>query len=299
MQNFSTRPWRSFVIKIGVFLLACLLASCSALRVGYSNGESVVYWWLDGYVDFQGDQKAWARNHIHNLFAWHRTTQLKDYAQLFAQAQQQLQHSRQHPITQDDVLADYAAIKQRAFLVIDKSLPQLADLALALQPQQIAHLEKKFASNNEGYRRDYLSGDLEYRQHFRFKRIMRQAEYWFGDFNSQQEAQIRAASNARPLNNEIWMAERLRHQQELIGILKKIRAEKPGREAAAAMLKKHAAAAFDLITYNENKAFFDALRDGNAQLVALIVNIATPAQKTHAVKRLQNLIDDCNTMAVR
>ncbi|HEX7634067.1 MAG TPA: DUF6279 family lipoprotein [Noviherbaspirillum sp.] len=142
MQNFSTPLRRSFVVKIGVFLLACLLASCSALRVGYSNGDSVVYWWLDGYVDFQGDQKTWAKNHIHNFFIWHRTTQLKDYAQLFAQVQQQLQHSRQHPIAQADVLADYAAIKQRAFLVIDKSLPQLTDLALALQPPQIAHLEK-------------------------------------------------------------------------------------------------------------------------------------------------------------
>lgn len=128
---------------------------------------------------------------------------------------------------------------------------------------------------------------------------MKQAEYWFGDFNSQQEAQLRAASDARPLNNEIWMAERLRSQQELIRILKKIRAEKPDREAAAAILRKHAAAAFDLITYDENKAFSDALRDGNAQLAALIVNIATPAQKAHAVKRLQNLIDDCNAMAVR
>lgn len=299
MQNFSTRPRRSFIVKLGVFLLACLLASCSALRAGYGNGESIVYWWLDGYVDFQNDQKPWVKNHIHTLFVWHRNTQLKDYAQLFAQAQQQLQHSRQYPVTQVDVLAYYAMFKQRAFLVIEHALPQLTDLALALQPRQIAHLEKKFASNNESYRKDYLSGDLEYRQRFRFKKIMKQAEYWFGDFNARQEAQIRAASNARPLNNELWMAERLRRQQELIRILKKIHAEKPGRETAAAMLKDYAATVFNLVTYDENKAFFDASRDGNAQLVALIVNIATPAQKAHAVKRLQNLIDDCNTMAVQ
>lgn len=297
MQNSSMCPWRSSVVKLGVFLLACMLAGCSALRAGYGNGESVVYWWLDGYVDFQSDQKPWVKHHIHNLFAWHRHTQLKDYAQLLAQAQQQLPHSRQHPVTQADVLADYAVLKQRAFLVIEHALPQLTDLALALQPQQIAHLEKKFASNNERYRKDYLSGDLEYHQRFRFKKLMKQAQYWFGDFDSRQQAQIRAASDARPLNNALWMAERLRRQEELIRILKKIHAENPGREAVAAMLKDHAAAAFNLVTYGEHKAFFDASRDANAQLVALIVNIATPTQKERAVKRLQTLIDDCNALA--
>lgn len=300
MQNFIMGLSRNFFARAGFFLLVCLLfAGCSALRIGYANGENVAYWWLDSYIDFQGDQKLWVKNHIKNLVAWHRKTQLKDYAQLLAQTQQLLQRTDKRPVTQEDVLADYAAVKKRAMLVIDKALPDLAELALSLQPQQIAHLEKKFASNNDRYRKDNLLGSLEDRQRFRFKKVMKQAEYWFGDFNAQQEAQIRAASDARPLNNELWMAERLRRQQDLIRILKQIQAEKPAREHAMSMLRAHATAAFEMLTYDENKIFFDTSRVANAELAALIVNMATPEQKAHAVKRLQKLIDDCNTLAAQ
>ncbi|WP_084199931.1 DUF6279 family lipoprotein [Noviherbaspirillum autotrophicum] len=287
------RSWRDFFAKVSVFALACLLAGCSALRLGYANGESVVYWWLDSYVDFTSEQKPWVKNQLRQLFAWHRTTQLADYARLLAQAQQTLQR----PVTPADALEEYAALKKRAMLGTDKALPALADLALSLQPAQIDHLAKKFASNNEKYRKDTLQGDVEDRQRFRFKKFMKQAEYWFGDFSAQQEAQLRAASNARPLNNELWMADRLQRQQELIRLLRKIQAERPGREVVMAMLRSYIASVFNIFTYDEHKAFFDASQDAHARLIALMVNAATPQQKAHAAKRLQSLIDDCRTLA--
>lgn len=293
MQNFIMRSCRDWLAWVSIFLFTCMLAGCSALRIGYANGETVLYWWLDGYVDFDSSQKPWVQRDIENLFAWHRTTQLPDYARLFAQAQRELQH----PATPAAVLEEYAALKKRAMIVLDRAMPDLADLASSLTPQQIAHLEKKFASNNDKYRKENLRGDLEERQHSRFRKVMKQAEYWFGNFSARQEAQIRAASDARPLDNELWMAERMRRQQELIRILKRIQAEKPGRDAALAMLQAHAAAAFRLFTYDEHKAFFDASAAATANMVALIVNIATPEQKAHAARRLQTLIDDCRSLS--
>ena len=41
---------------IGVLLLAALLGACSAVRLAYNNLPTVSYWWLDGYVDFDGAQ---------------------------------------------------------------------------------------------------------------------------------------------------------------------------------------------------------------------------------------------------
>lgn len=289
------RSRRGFLAKLSVLALACLIAGCSALRLGYANGESVVYWWLDGYVDFTSEQKPWVKSQIRQLFAWHRATQLPDYARLLAQAQQDLQR----PLTAADALEDYAALKKRAMLVTDKALPALADLALSLQPKQIDHLARKFAANNEKYRKDALQGGVEERQRFRFKKFMKQAEYWFGDFSAQQEARIRTASDARPLDNELWMADRLRRQQELLRLLRKIQAERPGREAVMTMLRSYIDAVFNIVSYDEHKAFFDASQDANAKLVALLVNAATPQQKAHAAKRLQSLIEDCRALAAQ
>ncbi|NEX63155.1 hypothetical protein G3574_18900 [Noviherbaspirillum sp. 17J57-3] len=271
--------------------------SCSALRVGYANGESVVYWWLDGYVDFQHDQKPWVKERIRTLFDWHRKTQLRDYAQVFAHVQQRLQKGT--PVTAAEVLEQYGIIRQKSLLVIDKALPDLTDLALALEPEQLGKLEKKFASNNDSYRKDYLRGDLEQRQQFRFKKVMKQAEYWFGNFSDEQEKEIRALSDGRPLDNEIWMNERMTRQKEMLAILRRIQQEKPSKEAAMGMLRNHAATLFEFVTYKEHKEFFDGSRDGMAKLVAGMINMTTPAQRQHAAERLQKLIDDCNSLAAK
>ncbi len=283
----------ALVARTVFFLLVCLLAGCSALRIGYANGERVAYWWLDSYVDFRGEQKPRVKSDIADLLAWHRRTQLPDYAEWLAHLQRQLQQ----PASTAGVLDEYAALQLRAMRVADRALPVLARLALTLQPQQIAHIESRFASNDEKYRKEHLQGDLEQRQLKRYRQLMKQAEYWFGDFSQAQRAQIRAASDARPLDDALWLAERQRRQQELLALLRRIAAEKPAPDAAAAMLRAHLKATLELFTYPEHKAFFDAAREANASLVAQIVNLATPAQRAHAAARLQQLIDDCRALA--
>lgn len=295
MQNFIMRAHRSFLLKVSLFLLVGLIAGCSAVRIGYANGDTFVYWWLNGYVDFTDSQKPWVKAHIDRLMEWHRKTQLTDYAHLLTGTRQRLQK----PVTSADVEAEYAELKKRALLVIDKAMPELTDLALSLQPQQIAHLEKKFASNNEKYRKEYLQGSLENRQARRYEQVMKHAEYWFGSFSDKQEAQIRMASDARPLNHELWLTERMHRQRELIRILNKIQTERPARETAMAMLKVYVDTSAEHFTYAENKAFFDASREGSAQMTAVIINLATPEQKAHAVKRQQKWVEDFQEMAAK
>src|SRR5690349_1542745 len=65
---------RSFIIG-----LLLLLGSCSMLRMGYNQGPQLVWWWLDGYVDFSSDQTAHAKQAIRQWFDWHRVTQLPEY----------------------------------------------------------------------------------------------------------------------------------------------------------------------------------------------------------------------------
>jgi hypothetical protein len=288
-------PRRDLFTLLAVLLLAALLAGCSALRLGYANGETVAYWWLDGYADIDHDQKPWVKNHIRNLFAWHRKTQLRDYTQVLAYTQQRLPQK----ITAADVQADYVLLKQRAMLAVDHALPELVDLALSLKPHQLENIERKFASNNDTYRKDYLRGGLEDRQSFRFKKVMKQAEYWFGDFSREQEAQIRAASDARPLNNDIWLDERKHRQRAIIQLLRRIQNEKPSRDAAIVMMREQLPQLFDITTYNEHKDFFDTSRESTFRMIATIVNIATPAQREFAHRRLQKLIEDCNAMAAQ
>ena len=271
-------------LAVVLLLSIILLSSCSAVRFGYNNGELLTYWWLDSYVDVTPEQAPWVRKRIDELFIWHRKSQLAGYAALMSRIQKNVQNNATKP----EILATIDEIKRQAIIVIDHALPDLADLALSMQPEQITALEKKFAAVNKKYNKEYLSGGVEERQVFRYEKVMEQAEQWFGEFSPGQEAAIRHASDERPLNNELWRDERVARQQDLIALLKKIHAEKPTREATILMLKNYSSLAlFEIGDRGENERFFTGTKDGMADLIGVIIVAATPHQKTRAVNRLQ------------
>ncbi len=295
MQNFITRPFRHFAKKAAICSIALLLLGCSAARLGYSNGETISYWWLDSYVDFDSSQKQWVKQRIDTVFAWHRKTQLKEYVQLI----NRMQHRDFGAVTQVDLLGDYRDATSRVLEITDKAAPDFADLALSLTTEQIANIEKKFAKNNDKFRKEYLVGSTEERQEFRYRKALQQAQYWFGGFSREQEAGIRSLSDARPLNNELLMAERMHRQQALIDLLKKIQVEKPTREAAIVMVKKYVNATIDRFGNPQHKAFFEQSNTANAHMVAGIMRMATPKQKSYFVHTLQDWVNDFSKLAAK
>ena len=289
MQDFHLR-------RLPRYLLICtmvLLAACSSLRLAYNHGDTLLYWWLDAYVDLDSDQKAWVKKDIDNLFLWHRNTQLHDYIQVLQNGQRQLQGN----VTAADLQADYNDIKSRSQLLLFKALPELADLARSLRPEQIAQMEKKFASNNDEFRKKNLKGDRDKQLKYRYQRSMEQFELWFGSFSSDQEAIIRKASDARPLDNNFWLDERIRRQQAIVALLQKVQHDKLSKDATMAQIHTLIRDSFDRLDHSERQSFTDAYNDGTIQLILTVIRIATPAQKAHAQKRMQGWIDDFNTLA--
>jgi hypothetical protein len=286
-ENFNMRITRSMTKKIALLAFAVVLAGCSALRLTYSNGETLSYWWLDNYVNFDQTQRKQILTQLDNLFFWHQRTQLPDYAQLMGAGQRRLQD----PVTADTVRVDYDDLKKRLVVVVDQALPAFADLALSLSPAQIDRIESKLADSADQYRKDYLVGDVEERQRFRYKKIIKQAEYWFGDFSDAQQTRIRGLSDARPLDNERVMADRSQRHRELIALLRKIRLDQPPRTAVVQALKAYTRVHYERIGNGngDNAMFFAASTDASIRLTADIITLATPQQKTHALEQLQAL----------
>lgn len=296
MKKFNTQaPFQNRLMYALLSLMLVVVAGCSSLRLAYNNGDTVLYWWLNAYVDLDRDQKGWVREDIDKLFDWHRKTQLKDYVEILRKGQKQVQGNP----TQADLMADYSEIKSRTQSLLLKAAPDLADLARSLKPEQVAQMEKKFKSNNDDYRKKFLTGDQEKRQQLRYKKSMEQFELWFGSFSSEQEAIIRKASDARPLDNEIWLDERSRRQRNVLALVQKVQNEKLGKEATVALINTLIKDSFDRLEHSDRKAFFDAFENSTAQMILTVIKIATPAQKAHAVKRMQGWIDDFNSLATQ
>jgi hypothetical protein len=294
MKKFNTSaPFGNRVRVLLLIALTVMVAGCSSIRFSYNHGDTLMYWWLNNYLDLDSDQSGWVKKDIDNLFQWHRKTQLKDYTQLLANGQRQLAGN----LTQADLMSNYRDIKSRTELLAYKALPELADLARSVRPEQIAQMEKKFAKNNEDYRKKFMRGDLDDRQKARFKKSMEQFDLWFGRFSSEQEAVLRKASDARVLDNDIWMDERVRRQKHIVAVLRKVQQEKLSKEATVSALHGLVKEMFDRFDAPERKAFFDTYTDQTVQMILTAVKIATPAQKAHAQKRMQGWIDDFNILA--
>jgi hypothetical protein len=294
MQKSNMSPNDGRTLR-GLFLIVLMVvvAGCSSLRLAYNHGDTLLYWWIDKYVDLNSGQKIAVKEDIQDLFRWHRKTQLLDYVQILKTGQKQLAGNP----TAADLNADYDEIKNRTQLLLNKALPELADLARSLEPDQIATLEQQFAANNAEFRKKNMKGDKEAQQKFRYKKSMEQFELWFGSFTSEQEAQIRKASDARPLDNQIWLDERIHRQQGVLAVVKKVQREKLSKEATIPLIKNLIDENFNRTEKSEHKAFLEASEQASLQLILTVVKLATPEQKAHAQKRMQGWIDDFNALA--
>jgi len=295
MKKFNTPPTVLQQARL-LILIACLalLSACSTIRFTYNHGDTLLYWWLNAYLDLDSDQSDWVKKDIDELFQWHRTTQLRDYAGLLSKMQRQLGDGS---VTQDELLSDYRDIKTRTELLAFKALPELADLAMSIKPDQIAQMEKKFAKNNEDFRKKFMSGSVEDQHKARFKKAMDQLELWFGSFSRDQEAALRKASDARPLDNDIWLQERTLRQKKIVALLQRIHRDKLNKEQTMSAIHDLLRDFFDRMEAPDRKAFFDAYVDNTTKFILTAIRLTTPDQKAHAQKRMQGWINDFNALA--
>ena len=296
MKNFNTQDsWIQRFRLLCVVALLVAMGACSSVRFAYNQGDTLLYWWVDAYLDLDSEQSGQVKADIGQLFSWHRKTQLKDYSQFLANAQKQLANPN---LTQVDLKADYKDIRTRTELLAYKALPDLADLALSIKPEQLSKMEEKFTKNNETFRKKFVRIDKEKQQKQRYKKSMEQFNLWFGDFSNEQEAILRRASDARPLNNELWLSERVLRQKRIMAVMREVQQKKMNKEATMTALQGLIKEIFGRQDAPEHKAFFDSYTDGSIALVHTAVKIATPAQKAHAQKRMQGWIDDFKVLSV-
>ncbi len=295
MKKFNTPQHLIHRVRL-LFLVALMatLAACSTIRFTYNHGDTLLYWWLNAYIDLDSEQSDEVKKDINNLFQWHRTTQLRDYAGLLNKMQRQMGDGN---VTQEELLSDYRDVMARTELLAFKALPQLAELAMTIKPAQIAQMEQKFAKNNDKFRKEFMSGSVEDQHKARFKKAMDQFELWFGSFSREQEAQLRKASDARPLDNDVFLQERVLRQKKIVALLRRVHDQKLNKDQTMAAIHDLLRDFFGRMDAPERKAFYDAYVDSTSKFILTAIKMTTPQQKQHAQQRMQGWINDFNALA--
>ena len=263
-----------------------LLPACSTIKLAYNNAPEFGYWWLDGYVDFQSDQSARAREELGKLLAWHRAEELPKLAELL----QKIQRMASTGIAPAQVCAMFDETRERYNAVTHQAEAGAVWLVQSLKPDQLAHMEAKFSKINDLWRKDWLQLTAAERLDKRLKSNTERAEEFYGKLEDKQVAALRGALEASQFDATQNMTERLRRQQDLMQTLRRASGAVAGSaQPAAPEVLAQLRAYRDRVSRSPNaayQAYSDKLTKESCASFAVLHNSTTSEQRRRAVARL-------------
>ena len=283
---------------IGLALLLLTLGACSLVRLTYEQAPNLAYWWLDGYVDVSGEQSPKVRDAMERWFAWHRRTQLPEYVALLARAQREVTE----PTTAAALCAWTGETEKQLDAALEGAVPAAAELMLTLTPEQLQHIERRFAKGNEETRADFLQADPTERKAAALKRTVERFENLYGRLGDAQRERLAGLLAKSSFDAERWLAERRLRQRELLQTLATVSsAGRSGGDRAAAVQQAQAGARLLIERTTRSprtdyRAYQQRLLQDNCALVATMHNAMSAAQRQSARAKLKGWEEDLRSL---
>ena len=268
------------------------LSGCSALRLGYNTAPDLAYWWIDGYADFDDTQAPQVRDALSSWFAWHRRTQLPDYAALLARAQVEVLADT----TPERACAWWADVRRRTETAFEHAMPLAAGIAATLTPAQIRHIERRQAKSNEEFREEHLAADPKERREVALKRAIDRAETIYGRLDEVQRERVAAALAESPFDPALWLEERKRRQRDAIEVLRRIASDPAAADQAVPALRAWAQR-IERSPDPGYRRYQEQLTRTNCAFTATLHNMTSAAQRQAAAAKLQGWEGDLRALA--
>jgi hypothetical protein len=291
------RPCLKSSIIGGLLFLSILLSGCGTVRVGYSLAPDFAHGWLDGYVGFDEAQSELAREQIGQFFRWHRATQLPVYAKFLARARSDVADN----ITPASACKWYTEGFGLLRPSLDRALPQAAQVVRGITPKQVLGIERKYQKVNADFRETYLQPAPKDRLKASVARAVGRAESLYGRLDAAQTERLTKGIAASPFDPDVWLAERMRRQQDALKVLRRLAAASgsahpPSVDAVQASLKPLVEQV--LVSPDAGyRAYQDRLLTYNCGLASQLHNSTSREQRAAAAARLKGWEDDILSLA--
>jgi hypothetical protein len=278
-------------IMIALCLLVLTIGGCSVLKLSYNKAPELVYWWLDGYLDFKDGQVPEIQHELAKLHDWHYRHELPHYVRLLGK----MKSMAPGDIEAQQVCEMVDEVRERGRALNIQAARITVHIAPILTGEQLDHLQKKFDKRNTEWREDWMEGSVEDRIDHRLKQALKRAENLYGSLSDQQVDRLRQHLVRSSFNARTSYGEMQRRQQEALQILRKIvRQELSESEAETeiSQLYSHLIDSPDK-TYRQ---YLHQLTQDSCHITAELHNHTSPQQRQKAVARLQQYIDDLSNV---
>lgn len=274
---------------------AFLAASCSLTKLAYSNAPfayanamPMLAWIAGDYVDLSGEQKDSLRKRLKKAFAWHRAQELPEYRRFLESIAEK---SAAGAISADDARAADRDLRAYYHRTVERVIPDIADLLLQLDADQVEQLERKFAADNDKLVRESVKDSPEERRDNRVARFVGNIEEFTGTLSPSQRGLVgERLKLAEDLTAE-RLADRRYQQGETLAMIR----ARASREQMIAGLKR-----LLLDTEEWRRPAYQAkLRERDSRmfdLLAALFATLTTEQRGNLQDRLRGLIRDISTL---
>lgn len=283
--------FRCWIIRLALCGLPWLVG-CSALQLGYNQGPTMAYWWLDAYADFSSEQRPRVKSAIEAWLAWQRATQMPLYARELAT----LQTLAPKDISAAQACALIVPWQRHAERAFDQAVPALADLVPELGAEQLAHIEQHYAEKNAELLHSHLQTGTAERHKATLDRTVKRAESLYGRLEDAQRRLLGEALRASPFDAERWFAERRQRQNDILRRLRQWQRERSDRPMVQAGLRQLAGEMLES-PRADYRAYSARVNDAYCQMAAQLHNSSTPAQRQKLADRLRTWEVDLRALA--
>ena len=281
------------VLAIATLLLtACSFTKLAYMNapLAYSNATPVLTYMAADYADLSGEQKEWVRERIDKAMAWHRAQELPEYRRFL----EDLLARADGPLTVEDARYVQRTVRARYHRALDYLAPDIADLLLQLDDEQVGQLEKRFAKDNRKFLEESLDLTREERSRRSADKYIEHIEEWVGGLTDAQRDLIYARVATFGSFPEDQLADR-RYRQGAIVALARTR---PPRDRMVAELRRLLVDtdSWRRAEYREKVR----LRDERVfQMFADLGATITPEQRAALRERLRGFMRDVNELTAR
>ena len=274
---------------LGLFC-ALALGACSILESLYDNSPQLVFWWLDGYLDFRSDQTPIVKEELRALQKWHRETQLPQALALIQELT---------PLAHLDLLSEQTCGVEKKVLqtlpeVIARVAPSIARVATSISAEQIKTLQSNFDKKNKEWSREWLSGTPSERLEHQTDKGLEQARDLYGRISNAQKLTIQNLAQTSGYEPQKTLAIKLYRQDETVKALEKLTILKTKSDLSAeALLKESEQIVRDWLNRAaqikdpELLAYSERRLKVNCEAVAAFHNTTTPEQRAKARAKLK------------
>ena len=269
--------------------LGLLLASaggCSILKVSYNKAPELIYWWLDGYLNFQETQKPEIRHALAKLHDWHYRHELPEYLRLL----QRMRELAARDVDAAEVCEIVQDIRQFGRNLNTQSAAITAQLAPSFSAEQLDRLQQKFEKRTQEWREDWMDGSAEERAAYRLKQAVKRAENLYGQIDERQESLISTHIAASSFDPKTSYTEIQRREDSALQILRAIQRGQLSGSAAQREISRFYAQLIDSPD-PAYRQYLQTLTRESCHIIAELHNGTSARQRQKADDKLQHYID--------